>query len=262
MTQMDRERLKDVQTSDLKDDRLNEDFVLWLKTKGPSWLLVILVAIVAYLFIVNWQQQEARHRNEAWIALLEAQLPTSLEDVAAQYPDVDSVAHQARLRAANMYLRSVHLNRAVGSTLETPVELAAEDRDFNLERADALYGQVRADAGDSEENLLMLVTALNGQAAVAESRGDTDAARMLYEQSAAAAGTSFPFLAARANNRAATVDRYQQEVVIPEAPVVDTTAVPFLPETDSPTSEELSNPLNIPTLPTAPDAPTPGSDGP
>ena len=61
MRQMDRERLKDVQTSDLKDDRLNEDFVLWLKTKGPSWLLVFLVAIVAYLFIVNWQQQEARH---------------------------------------------------------------------------------------------------------------------------------------------------------------------------------------------------------
>ena len=259
---MDRERLKDVQTSDLKDDRLNEDFVLWLKTKGPSWLLVILVAIVAYLFIVNWQQQEARHRNEAWIALLEAQLPTSLEDVAAQYPDVDSVAHQARIRAANMYLRSVHLNREVGSMSDARTELTPEDRDFNLDRADALYGQVRADVGGADEHLLLLVTALNGQAAVAESRGDTDTAKSLYEQSAAAAGTTFPFMAARASNRAESVDRYQMEIEIPEAPAIDTTQIPMLPDTEAPTAEELSNPLNIPTLPTVPDTPTPGSDGP
>ena len=75
---MDRERLKNVQTSDITDEKLNEDFVLWLKTKGPTWLLVILVAIVAYLFMVNWRQREARHQNEAWIALLDARLPTSL----------------------------------------------------------------------------------------------------------------------------------------------------------------------------------------
>ena len=102
---------------------------------GATLLLVFLVAIVAYLFIVNWQQREARYRNDAWIALLEAQLPTSLEDVAVQYPDVDTVADQARLRAANIYLRSVHLNRAVGSTAEAPTALEEADREFNLDRA-------------------------------------------------------------------------------------------------------------------------------
>ncbi len=259
---MDRERLKDVQTSDLKDDRLNEDFVLWLKTKGPSWLLVFLVAIVMYLFIVNWQQREARYRNDAWIALLEAQLPTSLEDVAVQYPDVDTVADQARLRAANIYLRSVHLNRAVGSTAEAPTTLEEADREFNLDRADALYGQVKNDASGEGGNVLLLVTALNGQAAVAESRGDTDAAKALYEQSAAAAGTTFPFMAARANARALSVDRFDRAVDIPEAPAADTAEIPLNLDSDSPTAEELANPLNIPTLPSIPDGPTPGSDGP
>lgn len=259
---MDRERLKDVQTSDLKDDRLNEDFVLWLKTKGPSWLLVFLVAIVAYLFIVNWQQREARYRNDAWIALLEAQLPTSLEDVAVQYPDVDTVAGQARLRAANIYLRSVHLNRAVGSTAEAPVALEEADRDFNLDRADALYGQVRDDASGEGGNLLLLVTALNGQAAVAESRGDTEAAKALYEQSATAAGTTFPFMAARATARAESVQRFARAIDIPEAPAVDATQIPLLEESDSPSAEDLVNPLNIPTLPEVPVEPAPGSDGP
>ena len=33
---MDRNRLKDIHQSDLTESRMNEDFVIWLKTKGPS----------------------------------------------------------------------------------------------------------------------------------------------------------------------------------------------------------------------------------
>jgi hypothetical protein len=33
---MDRERLKQVHQTDLTESRVNEDFVDWLKTKGPT----------------------------------------------------------------------------------------------------------------------------------------------------------------------------------------------------------------------------------
>ena len=39
----DRERLKEVHATDLTESRVNEDFVDWLKTKGPTYLLAILV---------------------------------------------------------------------------------------------------------------------------------------------------------------------------------------------------------------------------
>ncbi|MCH2149088.1 MAG: tetratricopeptide repeat protein [Phycisphaerales bacterium] len=257
---MDRERLKDVQKSELTDDRLNEDFVVWLKTKGPSWLLAILVAIVAYLFIVNWQQKELRAQNEAWISLQEAQLPASLEDVAIQYPDVDSVANQARVRAANIYMQSVYLGRPIGAAADSTDDLSEEDRLFNLERADALYAQVLAGMNETSGDTLMAATALNGQAAVAESRGQLDAARNLYEQAAARAESMYPFIAARSRSRASTIDLYDELVELPEAPEA-APDLPVIPNLDTPTTlEDLANPLNLPKLPATPEPSNEDSD--
>jgi len=244
---MDRERLKDVQQSELANDRLNEDFVVWLKTKGPSWLLAMLVAIVAYLFIVNWQQKELRTQNEAWISLQEAQLPASLEDVAIQYPDIDSVANQARIRAANIYMQSVYLGRPIGAAADSTDDLSEEDRLFNLERADALYAQILSGMNETNGDTLMAATALNGQAAVAESRGQLDAARTLYEQAALRAESMYPFIAARSRSRATTIELYDELVELPEAPPA-APDLPVVPTFDAPTTiEELTNPLNLPT---------------
>lgn len=257
---MDRERLKKVQTSDLTEERLNEDFVLWLKTKGPTWLLVILVAIVAYLFMVNWRQREARYQNEAWIALLDARLPTSLEDVAIQYPDIDTVAQQARLRAANTYLQSIQLGRAIGSTAEAAVPLTDEDRLFNMDRAHLLYEEVlAADTGKPGEAILA-VSALNGLAAVQECRGELDSARSYYEQAAARAGELYPFLAERSQARALTVGEYDRLVEIPES-IPEPPPVPQATIRTTPTIEELTNPLNIPLLPDPPAEVTPPDEG-
>lgn len=249
---MDRERLKEVQKSELTDDRLNEDFVRWLKTKGPSWLLVMLVAIVAYLFIVNWQQKALRVQSEAWISLREAQLPTSLEDVATQYPDIDSVANQARVRAANTYMQSVYLRRPIGATAESTETLSEEDRLFNLERADSLYKQILGTSTDASGDTLMAATALNGQAAVAESRGQLDEATLLYEQAAQRAESMYPFIAARSRSRAATIDQCDELIELPEAAPV-AAILPSVPALGTPTTvEELTNPLNLPTFPSTP----------
>ncbi len=69
---MDRDRLKEIQTADLSESNVNEDFVLWLKTKGPTYLLIIMVVIAAYMFFVRYQQGEQAFRAEAWIEYIEA----------------------------------------------------------------------------------------------------------------------------------------------------------------------------------------------
>lgn len=254
---MDRERLKDVQTSDLKDDRLNEDFVLWLKTKGPTWLLLILVAVVAYLYIINWKQGQINYRNEAWIALSEAQLPTSLEDVAVQYPDVDSIPQQARLRAAGIYLQSSLLSRGIGSTDENPLPLSEEDREFNLDRAAALYEEVlRSDAGNAGETVIAY-TAMNGMAAVMESKGELQQAADWYNKAAERSRSTFPFLSERAEIRAMQCDQYGQLVQIPESLPQDESLDGLVPTLDvgGPTStEDLTNILKLP------DVPSPNTD--
>jgi hypothetical protein len=246
---MDRERLKDVQTSSMKDDRLNEDFVVWLKTKGPTWLLMILVAVVAYLYIVNWKQGQINYRNEAWIALSEAQLPTSLEDVAVQYPDVDSIAQQARIRAAGMYLQSALLSRGIGSTTETPLALGEEDRVFNLERAAALYQDViNADTGD-EGDTVIAYTAMNGLAAVSESKGNLEDAAGWYRKAAERSKSIFPFLSQRAQVRAETCDEYDQLVVLPESLPDDLSLEGFIPPIDDSRPSSVEDVTNILTLP-------------
>ena len=255
---MDRERLKDVQTSDLTDDRLNEDFVVWLKTKGPSWLLIILLAVVAYLYIVNWQQGKVNYRNEAWIALLESQTPAAFEDVAVQYPDVDSIAQQARLRAAGMYLQSAVLGRAIGSTEQDPVELAAEDRTFNLERAAALYQEILSLDSGALDTVVVTYTAMNGLAAIAECNGDLDAAAEWYEKAATRASGHFPYLAERARMRGSGSASYDRLVEIPESLPEPETLESLNVGTDVPAPQSIDDVTSIITLPEVPAPSIPG----
>ena len=60
---MDRDRLKEVHQTDLTEGKINEDFVDWLKTKGPTYLLVVLIGLAAWLFIVRFRQQKQDHVN-------------------------------------------------------------------------------------------------------------------------------------------------------------------------------------------------------
>ncbi|MBT8484422.1 MAG: hypothetical protein HKO59_16850 [Phycisphaerales bacterium] len=219
---MDRERLKEVHQTDLTESRVNEDFVDWLKNKGPTWLLVILVALCAYLAIIRFRQHKADFRAEAWAALAEAELPGSFEDVAQEYEDVGQVASVAYLRAADELLRSVQLGTTLGAA-DTPVDpatpdapasdpLAPEQRTQYLTRARGLYDRVLDRDDGSMGMTLYVVNALNGKAAVAECEGDADAAGQLYEEAAARASEHFPGLAEQARARAASVGRFTDSV--------------------------------------------------
>ena len=214
---MDRDRLKEVHQTDLTEGKINEDFVDWLKTKGPTYLLVVLIGLAAWLFIVRFKQQKHDHLNAGWSAFLSAQLPGSLEDVAAEYADLRGLALLANLRAADVYLQAVIAQAPLGADLSdaTVESLSDEDRDKYLTRADRIY-QAMIDADDtSPETALFTIGAMNGRAAVAESRGDAEQARHWYEQAAERAGAEFPRLAKRSQDLAESVEAFSRPISLP-----------------------------------------------
>ncbi len=214
---MDRKRLKEVHQTDLTEGKINEDFVDWLKTKGPTYLLVVLIGLAAWLLIVRFKQQKQDHLNDGWSAFLSAQLPGSLEDVAAEYADIHGLPLLANLRAADVYLQAVIAQAPLGADLRaaTVEPLSDEDRDTYLTRAERIY-QAVIDADDtSPETALYTIGAMNGRAAVAESRGDAEQVRHWYEQAADRAGTEFPRLAKRSRDLAESVEKFSRPISLP-----------------------------------------------
>ncbi|MDG2094891.1 MAG: hypothetical protein P8J89_06440 [Phycisphaerales bacterium] len=248
---MDRERLQQVQQSDLGESRVNEDFVNWIKTSGPWYLLAVLIGIAVYMYIVNIQRAELRAREQAWFDFSEAVMPASLEDVANTHGAIDGIANLARLRAANSYLQSMQSNLAIGSTIEDGTPLSEEDRSKGMEHAAMLYNQVVDSDDGSFGDTIVTVNALNGLAALSESAGDIDKAKAYYEQSAARSGDWYPFLADQANQRAATADLYVQDITLPSPPAP---AQPALPTFSTPglTTTSGDNILNLPSSTTPP----------
>ena len=203
---MDRDRLSEVRQTDLTESRINEEFVDWLKNKGPTYLLIGLVAILAVLFFMRFRENQRQEEVAAWDELRNAALPTALEDVAKEYEGIDSIAELARLRAADLHLQAVQSDYPVGGNVTTDPDLVltAEQRESELAMAERLYQEV-ADADDgSMANTLIAVSALNGLAAVAEARGNLGQAGELYEAAAKRAEEYFPKLAQRSRDRAAT----------------------------------------------------------
>ncbi len=215
---MDRDRLKDIQTADISESNVNEDFVQWLKKKGPNYLLVFMLVIVGYLFLIRYQQGQDAHRAEAWNAYLEARvsgLPASHEDVAQSYADVDSIQSLGILSAADAYLQSVILNRTVGSNANISTTLTEEDRTFYLQKAANLYGAVVASDDEAATSTLLVVSGLSGQAAVAEAQGNVEDAKRYYEAVISRVGDQYPALVAQAKARLETVDSLSSSIVLP-----------------------------------------------
>ncbi len=239
---MDQDRLKDIQTADLSESNVNEDFVHWLKTKGPSYLLIVMIVIVGYLFFVRYQQGQAAHRAEAWYAYLEAQasgLPASHEDVAKSYADVDSIEALGLLSAADAYLKSIVTGQAIGSSPESTTPLAQEDRTFYLEKADNLYAMVVNLDDQSQSAALLTVSALNGRAAVAEANGDIAGAEGYYKNVIVRIESQYPALARQAQSRIYTLAPLSERVTLPSDADVAARNALIVPREDAPASDSI-----------------------
>jgi len=214
----ERKRLAEVHTTELNEGKLNEDFVTWLKTKGPTWLLIIVAFIVAYIVMIRWQQQEARARDAAWLELMTTTQPASLEDVARRHAGIDGIAALARLNAADSLLLDVQRGRTLSADGQETTALDEQTREAHLAQAARLYREVAADDDGSTGRTLATVSALNGLAAVLESSGDIDGAVDAYRRAEARAAGWIPAIARQAAWRAETAGALTEEVSFASPP--------------------------------------------
>jgi hypothetical protein len=222
---MDRDRLKEVHQTDLTESRVNEDFVDWLKSSGPTYLLVLLLGITGFLGWNKWKDSQRTQANEAWVALSDAALPRSKEDVAVEHAKIFAVPQLALRYGGVQLLGAVQSGTPIDqsdTTTATPggASLTNEDREHYLTRADEMFRRI-VDGDDKLQGddgslalTLHVVNALNGRAAIAESRGDLETARQMYEAAATRAEPFYPQLSVLARSRAETVSEYAVPVVL------------------------------------------------
>ncbi len=208
------ERLKQVHQTELTESRINEEFVEWLKTKGPQYLLLLLVGVCGYLGWFRWNQHKANYFNGAWAEFVDCQLPGSFEDVAQRYADVPGLPQQAMRAAADIWLKSVQNGTVLGDTQSTQV-LSDEQRLDYLDRAGRIYHALANVDDGSLAMTLYTVSAMQGLAVVAESNGDIDEATRWYDMAAGRAESFYPELARRVRGRAATAGEYAERVTLP-----------------------------------------------
>ncbi|MAJ45773.1 MAG: hypothetical protein CBC35_00420, partial [Planctomycetes bacterium TMED75] len=250
----DQDRLAQVEQSDLGESQLNEEFVDWLKKWGNQILLVILVIA---LLGVGWQwlvRTKMETRDAAWATLDTAQLPASLEEVAQNAKGVDSIAPLALIQAGDQYLRSVQTGTRFDREA-TAEDFALDDdtRTLFLQRANALYSEAILAVGTDYERVfakkLLVISALFGQAAVAESREDSAEAKTLLGRIETIALPEYPDLAAQAKARTESQAIVSTKVSFPLAADLPQPApAEALPDT----SELLgTTPTELPTEPTS-----------
>ena len=251
--QTDRNRLEQIQQTDLTESRVNQDFVDWLKTKGVNWALVVLVVLCGVMGWNLWKQRQQSQRDEAWVDLASATIPAALEDVAARFPKVDSIAPLALLSAADKYLFSVQTGtRFDRDPTAEDYRLTPEVRTEWLQLADGLYAKVIETTPVTAEDFPrkgFVIAAMFGRAAVAECSGDIEAARTFLKDARLESEPQYPQLAALADERLETLDPLSDPVLLPtraqlpQAPTATPIETPIL-------DQDLIRDLLSPTAPT------------
>jgi hypothetical protein len=216
----DPDRLAQMQQSDLSESRINEEFVDWLKRWGNTILLVILAVALAGVGW-NWLQRKAdTERDAAWANLAGAQLPASLEEVAKESKGVDSVTTLALLNAADQYLTSIQNGtRFDRESTDEDYLLDDQTRALFLERANTLYAEAILSVGDGYQKTfakkVLVVSALFGQAAIAESQGNIEESKRVLARIVDVSNPQYPQLASQATARTESLGPLATPIVLP-----------------------------------------------
>ncbi|MAB71247.1 MAG: hypothetical protein CMJ54_01940 [Planctomycetaceae bacterium] len=174
------DRLKQVQTTDLTDSRLNHEFVAWLKTSGMNYLLMLLLVACAFLAWDWWNRKQDAAIDTAWTELASATSPAALRGVAETHATVDGIAELSLLTAGDILLQSAKSGLRPGLAAgDEGAELTPEDKAKSLQEADAFFAEAVeiASARPGFAGKPMMIAGLFGRAAVAESDGRLDDAR-------------------------------------------------------------------------------------
>ncbi|MAH66534.1 MAG: hypothetical protein CMJ27_09140 [Phycisphaerae bacterium] len=212
------DRLKQVQTSDLTDSRLNHEFVAWLKTSGMNYLLMLLLVACAFLAWDWWNRKQGEAIDTAWTELASATSPAALRGVARTHAAVDGVAELSLLTAGDILLQSVRSGLRPGLAAgDEGAELTPEDKAKSLVEADAFFAEAveLASARPGFAGKPMMIAGLFGRAAAAEGAGRLDDARTPLEKVVEISTPEYPPLAEQANARLENLDGIEAHASLP-----------------------------------------------
>lgn len=178
----------------LEESRLNRDFVDFLAKWSTPVLLVAAVVALGFVGYRKYHQSQLDTLDAAFRDLENATAtltpsPDSLAAVASQFEGVGAVSQIARLGAADSLMFSVQTGLKPGAELNNDGSvknaedvLTDADRTSLLNQAQAHYQSVLEGTQNNPAQRPLTFSALFGLAAVNESKGDTAAAKSLYER--------------------------------------------------------------------------------
>ncbi len=242
-------RLKELHTSQMTESAVNRELLEWLQKHGWNILLAVLLLILAGRGWLWMKERRVMALNEAWADLAGAGGVAPLLDVAQRHEGVGSISELARLRAADIHLRTLSTNvseTTPGEDADAPIEpMTEQEREDLLGALERLYQEV-ADSTETDAGKRSLrLQALFGLAAVAEMRGDTARAEELYVQVQSEATGAHEAFSTLAQGRMDDLSGLGGFVVLPtDAQVREarTPPAPVEPESDAGTEEGASEP--------------------
>ena len=268
-------RLKDIQHGTLTESRLNSDFLFWLKTKGPNYLLLAMLVLCGFMGFNWWENRATQARDGAWTEFLTAQTPLELIEVSNKNVGTDSISQLATLNAADAYMNSLQTNKRFDREAgAADSALTPEMRVEYLAEADRLYAKVASDGAQATGPAsLLTVASLFGRAAVSETKNDATQAAAYLTQAQELAAKTYPQLASIAQKRKESLPDLSKvrdmpsRPVDPNAPVdpsastqnllmptsMDPSAMPLrITPTETPTETPAAAPMTEPAAPASP----------
>ncbi|MCE9618705.1 MAG: hypothetical protein K8R92_02220 [Planctomycetes bacterium] len=249
-------RLQEIQHGTLTESRLNSDFLFWLKTKGPNYLLAAMLVLCAFMGYYWWENRAALARDGAWNELLTSQTPQALIEVANKHSGTDAISDLATLNAADAYMESVASGKRFDREAAAPdATVTPELRTEYLAEADRLYAKV-ADANIAKKGAKSLIaaTGLFGRAAVAETRNDPTQAALYLTQAHDLLDTHYPQLAKIAQTRKDSLPELSQIRAMPSRPAEQPSTLDPTASTQNllaPTGMESTGIMSAPVVPPA-----------
>ena len=214
-------RLKDIQHGTLTESRLNSDFLFWLKTKGPNYLLLAMLVLCGFMGFNWWENRATQARDGAWNEFLSAQTPLELIEVSNKNVGTDSISQLATLNAADAYMNSLQTNKRFDREAgAADSALTPEMRVEYLAEADRLYAKVASEGShEAGPASLLTVAALFGRTAVSETKNDATQAAAYLTQAQELAAKTYPQLASIAQKRKQSLPDLSKVRDMPSRPV-------------------------------------------
>ncbi len=177
----------------LEESKLNVEFIDWLRRWSTPILGIVAVVALGFVVMNRIERGRAAALDKAFeefesASRAESPSPETLKTVAQENAGIKAVPILAEIEAADLYLRSARTGLRLGArpkedgTFAPEENLTPEQKEANLADAERLYKKtLDATAGDPRKAVHSLSAAF-GLAAVAEARGNLDAAKQAYEQ--------------------------------------------------------------------------------